>query len=223
MDFILSPIEVRVLGSLVEKELTTPEYCPLTLNSLVLACNQKSNRDPITSLSEEEVSLALETLRSRQLAWQRSTPGSRVAKFEHNLAARFGFSQMEMAVVCVLMLRGFCTPGEIRSCTGRMYQFKDLAEVEAVLQNLTVKEHGPFVARLALQPGKKEARFAHLFSGEVAVPAEASVAGPEKGNGIAPASSVHDRLAGLEERVACLTDELAALRQEFVNFKKAFE
>ena len=169
MEFILSPIEVRVLGSLIEKEITTPEYYPLTLNSLVLACNQKSNRDPVTAYSEEEVLDAVETLRNKQLAWQRSIPGSRALKYEQNLKAKFGFEHRELAVVCVFMLRGPSTAGEIRGYTGRMHQFRDLAKVEESLATLSAWETGPIVLKLPRLPGTKEHRFAHLFSGEAAI------------------------------------------------------
>lgn len=223
MDFVLTPLEVRVLGALVEKELTTPEYCPLSLNAVVLACNQRSNRDPVMSLYEEDVTHALETLRGRQLAWLRSTPGSRVDKFEHNLTARFGFSQMELSSLCALMLRGACTPGEIRGCTGRMYQFKDLAEVETILLGLATKENGPFVTKLPVQSGKKEHRYVHLFAGDRPMAEIDRSRENENAAGEPSSGPIHDRVAQLEERVAQLTEELIWVKKSFEEFRKAFE
>jgi len=222
MDFILSPTEVRVLGSLVEKELTTPEYCPLTLNSLALACNQKSNRDPVSSYPDEEVLDAVETLRAKQLAWQRSIPGSRSLKYEQNLKAKFGFEQRELAVACVLMLRGPATVGEIRGHTGRMYPFRDLAEVEESLARLAAWETGPVVTRLPRLPGTKEHRFVHLFSGEVAVapnPEEPRETVPTHGAVL----TLTDRISLLEGKTTRLADELAAVKQAFEEFKRSFE
>jgi uncharacterized protein YceH (UPF0502 family) len=216
MDFILSPVEVRVLGALIEKEFTTPENCPLTLNSLVLACNQKSNRDPVTAYADDEVQDALETLRTKQLAWQRSIPGSRTLKYEQNLKAKFGFEQRELAVACVLMLRGPSTVGEIRGYTGRMYQFRELPEVEESLNLLINWESGPIVTRLPRLPGTKEPRFAHLFSGEVAIALSNEVPG-----------EIVETLGGaslsLTERVARLEEELAATKKAFEEFRKSFE
>ncbi len=223
MDIVLSPAEVRVLGSLIEKEFTVPEYCPLTLNSLVLACNQKSNRDPVTAYSEDEVLDAVETLRNRQLAWQRSIPGSRVLKYEQNLKAKFGFDQREIAVACVLMLRGPSTPGEIRGYTGRLYQFRDLAEVEESLALLAAWETGPVVARLPRLPGTKEHRFAHLFSGEVIVAPGSEVAeeGAAANSGIS--LTLTERISLLEEKTTRLAEELAATKQAFEEFRRSFE
>jgi hypothetical protein len=223
MDIVLSPTEVRVLGSLIEKELTVPEYCPLTLNSLVLACNQKSNRDPVTAYSDEEVLDAVETLRNKQLAWQRSIPGSRTLKYEQNLRAKFGFAQREIAVACVLMLRGPSTPGEIRGYTGRLYQFRDLSEVEESLALLAAWETGPVVTRLPRLPGTKEHRFAHLFSGEVIVASgpEAAEAGAEVQSGAS--LTLTERIILLEEKTARLAEELAATKQAFEEFRRSFE
>jgi uncharacterized protein YceH (UPF0502 family) len=251
MDIVLSPIEVRVLGSLVEKELTTPEYYPLTLNALVLACNQKSNRDPVMSLCNEDVSAALELLRGKNLAWQMSVAGARVPKYEHNLPAKLmaafhpGDSasgnetgdappdslvhgrtvattlvRRELAVLTALMLRGPLTPGELRGVTGRMYPFKDPAELEETVQKLMSSEFGPLIAKLPKQPGRKEQRYAHLFSGDVAAqsaPADAPGAGAQTA---APALPLSDRLSLLEQKVALLADEIVAIKQAVVEIKK---
>jgi uncharacterized protein YceH (UPF0502 family) len=219
MELLLSSHEVRVLGSLLEKELTTPEYYPLTINSLIAACNQKSNRDPVMTLSENDVRTAMDLLRGKRLAWEMNLSGSRVPKYEHNLPAKFAFTQQESSVLCILMLRGPCTPGEIRVCSGRMYAFKDLAEVEETLQGLTEKENGPFVAKLSVQPGKKEHRYAHLFSGEppstpdVALHVESAPSEQSPG----------ERIVALEERITMVTDDLINLKQAFEEFKKSFE
>jgi uncharacterized protein len=222
MELELTPNEVRVLGSLAEKELTTPDYYPLTLNSLTLACNQKSNRDPVTTLSENDVRCALGMLRGKNLIWEMAPSGSRVHKFEHNLRAKFGFTTPDISILCVLMLRGSLTIGEIRGCTGRMHPFKDTAEVEAVLQTLIEAENGPFVVKLPKQPGCKEHRFAHLMSGAADLPV-ASLALCDD-NSIAPVlPSSLDRITELETTVAALYEELAALKLAFEDFKKSFE
>lgn len=223
MELLLTPTEVRVLGSLVEKELTTPEYCPLTMNALILACNQKTNREPVTSYSEEEVADAVETLRTKQLAWQRSIPGSRVLKYEQNLRARFGFELRELAVMTVLMLRGPSTVGEIRGYTGRMYQFRDLTEVEESLQKLAGWETGPLVAKLPRQPGTKEHRYTHLLAGEPAVEAVPEQAGDTAEIPATQSRSLGERIADLEEKTAQISEELAAMKKAFEDFRKAFE
>lgn len=220
MNIILSPHEVRILGSLVEKELTTPEYYPLTINSLTAACNQKSNRNPVMTLSENDVRKAIDLLREKTLAWQMNLTGSRVPKFEHNLPAKFGFTQQESSVLCVMMLRGPCTPGEIRVCSGRMYAFKDLIEVEKTLQGLTEKENGPFVEKLPILPGKKEHRFAHLFSGEV----KPGTADAFSFEGVPSLKqSPDERIAALEERITTMADEFSDMKRAFEEFKKSFD
>lgn len=254
MDIVLSPAEVRVLGALVEKELATPEYYPLSLNSLVAACNQKSNRDPVMSLSENDVNAALDSLRGKNLAWQLSTAGGRVPKFEHNLlaivktpgqpgqdapipatndlpspaaameqaharAVDFNLFRAELSVLCVLMLRGPLTVGEIRTCTGRMHVFKDLPEVEQTLQKLIARDSGPLVAKLARETGKKEHRFAHLFSGALAP----SALQPGKETSCTPALPVADRLSILEQKIGLLTDEFVDLKQAFNDLKKTVD
>ncbi|MGB7438033.1 MAG: YceH family protein [Candidatus Acidiferrum sp.] len=170
----LSEVEVRVLGALMEKEITTPEYYPLSLNALVNACNQKSNRDPMMTLDEEAVRRALRLLTEQALV--RSAGGdSRVAKFEHRVNELYNFHRHEMAVLCVLMLRGPQTPGEVRTRSERMYAFEDLDAVHAAL-NLLMRREPPLVKVLPRQPGTKESRYMHLLSGDVA-PAEAGPSG----------------------------------------------
>jgi uncharacterized protein YceH (UPF0502 family) len=244
MDITLSPIEVRVLGSLVEKELTTPEYYPLSLNAVVLACNQKSNRDPVMSLCDEDVSAALETLRGKNLAWQMSTAGGRVPKFEHNLPAKLKLAGLggaenapapenqaggavetnlmrrELSVLTALMLRGPLTAGELRGVSGRMYAFKDPAELEETVQKLMSAGTGPLIAKLAKQPGRKEQRYAHLFSGDIAAQAGPSDAPAVGAPAAAPALPLSDRLSLLEQKVSMLADEIVALKQTVFEIKK---
>lgn len=219
MDMTLNECEVRVLGSLIEKELTTPEYYPLSLNSLTNACNQKSNRDPVTSLSEEEVVRALDSLRFRQLSVI-SADGGRVPKYRHLLAEKLGLVQAEQAIICELLVRGPQTIGELRTRGERMHPFKDLAAVEEVLKELMVRET-PLVTLLPRQPGRKEGRYAQLFSGTPEKPAEEQDAAPEAAR--VRVMAENDRIAKLEEEVVALHDEVAGLRHLMEEFKKQFE
>src|SRR5579864_6091278 len=166
MDWQLDASEVRVLGSLVEKEIATPEYYPLSLNALVNACNQKSNRDPVMELSEGAVRQALDTLNEKGMAGVSRRTDSRVVKFEHHLQEVFNFNRRETAVLCVLMLRGPQTPGELRGRTERMHRFEELSEVQSALQQLMQREP-PLAKALPRQPGTKETRYTHLLSGDV--------------------------------------------------------
>src|SRR5437899_5169461 len=163
---VLSDNEARVLGSLVEKDITTPDYYPLTLNALVNACNQKSNREPVMNLNEEMVRQALHSLNEKGLSGTASAADSRVPKFEHRMQEAFNFTRRETAVMCVLMLRGPQTPGELRGRTERMHRFEDLTEVQSTLQRLVQREP-PLVKMLRREPGTKEARYVHLLSGDV--------------------------------------------------------
>src|SRR4051812_14127351 len=163
---ILSEVELRVLGSLIEKQITTPEYYPLTLNSLTLACNQKNNRNPVTAYSENEVAHALETLREKNLTYVFHGSTSRVPKYKHVMPEVMHLSKAEMAVMCVLMLRGAQTVGELRGHGARLYEFSGLEEVEETITSLVHREPEPLIVRLARQAGQKEARVAHLLSGE---------------------------------------------------------
>lgn len=164
-------LETRVVGSLIEKEITTPDQYPLSLSALTHACNQKSNRDPVMQLSEVEVQQIVDGLVKKHLLSDRSGFGSRVTKYQHRFCnAGFGsleFSAQELGIICVLLLRGPQTPGELRTRTNRLCDFSDVHETEAVLRGLVEREDGPFVARLTREPGKRESRYAHLFSGEV--------------------------------------------------------
>ena len=219
MDYILNDIEVRVLGSLIEKELTTPEYYPLSLNALTNACNQKSNRDPVMTLSEEDVVRALDTLRFRQLAVI-SADGGRVPKYRHILAETLGLVPAELAVMCELLVRGPQTLGELRTRGERMHQFGGLAAVEEVLQELIQREK-PMITLMPRQPGRKEGRYAQLFSGMPECCEEVAESPPEPARRRVMAEN--DRIVGLEEEVAALRAEVAGLRLTVEEFKAQFE
>jgi len=220
MDIILNSVEARVLGSLIEKELTTPDYYPLTLNALTNACNQKSNRDPVMGLDEKTVVRGLDSLREKQFVWQVKTAGSRVPKYEHNIRKAAAFSPQEIGVLCVLLLRGPQTVGEMRSRTARLYNFSDLSEVEATLQGLTDREEGPFVVKLPRQTGRKERRYAHLFCGEVAVDEEEET--PTETARL-EVRAENERITELEQKVAVLQTEMSELKQQFAEFVRQFE
>ena len=216
---LLSEIETRVLGSLVEKELTTPEYYPLSLNALVNACNQKSNRDPVMSLDEEAVREALRTLDKNGLAGPADNMVSRVSKYEHRLQEAYNFTRHEIAILAELLLRGPQTPGELRSRADRMHKFDDLGIVQTTLQRL-IKREPALVTVLPRQPGTKEARYAHLFSGEVEVAsADSIVVGLATPSG----ASTSERIARLEGQVEKLQSEIADLKQQFAAFRRQFE
>ena len=206
----LTPHEARVLGCLIEKEVTTPEVYPLSLNALALACNQKTNRDPVMSLDENEVARALDGLRQAGLAL-RSAEGGRVAKFAHNATAKLSLDGEELSVLCVLLLRGPQTPGELRARTERLHAFAEVTEVEAVLERL-MEGDAPAVARLERLPGRKEFRYAQLFGGTPVGESLAEAAVPSS----IPAAvgTADDRVARLEDEVAQLRGEVAALREE---------
>jgi hypothetical protein len=206
-----------VLGALVEKESTTPDYYPLSLNALVNACNQKSNRHPVMNLDEGAVRDALESLNRKGLAGAASRADSRVTKYEHRLQEVFNFNRPEIAVLCVLLLRGPQTPGELRGRTERLHRFNELEEVHSALQDL-MKREPPLVKILPRQPGTKEARYVHLLSGDVE--AWEPEAAPETAAGT---SSDSERLARLENEVATLQKEIADLKQQLAEFRKQFE
>jgi uncharacterized protein YceH (UPF0502 family) len=221
MPTILSDIELRVLGSLIEKQVTTPEYYPLTLNSLTLACNQKNNRHPVTAFDEAAVAQALETLREKNLTYVFYGSNSRVPKYKHVMPEIFHLNQAELAVMCVLMLRGAQTVGELRERASRLYNFSGLEEAEETLNSLTVKEPEPLVIRLPRQPGQKEARIAHLLAGEINIEHLAESELPKD-----TGSSKHgasERISRLEQLVETLDAEVKSLRQQFADFKKQFE
>ena len=219
MDMTLNENEVRVLGSLVEKELTTPEYYPLSLNSLTNACNQKSNRDPAMALTEEDVVRALDSLRFKQLAVL-SAEGGRVPKYRHLLAEKLGLMPAEQAILCELLVRGPQTGGELRTRCERMHPFGDSAAVEEVLGELMVRET-PLITLLPRQPGRKEGRYAQLFSGMPVCSEEISEARPEPARQRVAAEN--ERITMLEEEVAALRNEVASLQQQMSAFKAQFE
>ncbi len=211
----LTPPEARVLGALIEKEVTTPEYYPLSLNALINACNQRSNREPVMDLDEEAVRLALHGLEDDGLAGRARSADGRVTKYEHWLGEAFNFSRAETALVCVLLLRGPQTPGELRGRTERMHRFEEIADVLAGLQKLMEREPS-LAVMLPRQPGTKESRYAHLLSGPVEA---AAVAAPAPAftpvfNGEA-AGDQDGRLAQLEATVAQLKSDLENLRRRF--------
>ncbi len=219
MDAIVNEIEARILGCLIEKELTTPEYYPLSLNALTNACNQKSNRDPVMSLEEEEVVRALDALRFKQLVVL-SADGGRVPKYRHILAEKLRLVPAELAVMCELLVRGPQTVGELRTRSERMHPLADLAAVEEVLRELMEREQ-PLVTRLVRQPGRKESRYGHLFGGEPeAIPEEAS-APPEAAR--LRVMAENERLTQLEGEVVSLRSEVAELRRMVEEFKAQFE
>ncbi len=213
MKIELNAVEVRVLGCLIEKDLTTPEYYPLSLNALTNACNQKSNRDPLMSLSDQEVQAALDSLIKNHLAAAKSSAGSRVGKFAHRMnnpiTQTMNFSRQEQAVLAELFLRGPQTVGELRTRASRMAEFTDTSHVESVLKGLAGRDDGPFVIELPRQPGRREPRVAHLFSGVPSAEAFASepAATPEPGQS-------GGRIDQLEKEVAELRAEVSALRQQ---------
>ncbi len=213
----LSAVEARILGSLIEKDVTTPDYYPLTLNSLTNACNQSSNRDPVVSYGEAEITRGLDLLRDKKLAYVFQGADSRVAKFGHRIAESFELARPETAVLCVLLLRGPQTPGEIRGRTGRMHEFATLDDTEASLNALAARSPDPLVAKLARQPGMKEQRYAHLLSGDVPVQAPVSaLPGPR-------ALPEESRLANLENETASLRAEVVELRQQLTDLRKQLE
>jgi uncharacterized protein len=229
----LTDVEARVLGALVEKEVTTPEYYPLSLNALLNACNQKSNRDPLMHLDEDAVRHALRALSDQYLARSAASDG-RVAKFEHRLGEAYNFDRKETAILCELLLRGPQTPGELRSRAERMHSFEDLSEVQTTLQRLMRREP-PLVRLLPRQPGTKEARWAHLMCGEVSVSAtEATnegdagrVSASDNGQLTAAGSVMQtvsaERVRELESEVAGLRETVRKLQEQFAEFRKQFE
>ena len=212
MDTCLTPYEARVIGCLLEKHRTTPEHYPLSLNALTNACNQKSSRDPVLELDEATVQETIDALMKKRYVIEKGGFGSRVTKFQHRFCnTEFGplkFSEQELAIVCVLLLRGPQTPGELRTRTERLCKFQDINEVESTLEQLMQRDDGPFVAKLPREPGKRETRFAHLFGGEIetheaAAPAPAVSAG---------SGADSERIGQLELMVNQLRDEVATLK-----------
>jgi len=221
-DILLNQVEARVLGALVEKDITTPDYYPLSLNALVNACNQKNNRDPVMNLDENAVRDSLAGLQEMRLAGPAGGADSRVTKYEHRLQEVFNFTRGETALLCVLLLRGPQTPGELRGRTERLHRFESLDDVHSSLQKLMDRQ--PALARvLPRQPGTKEARYMHLLSGDAGIPESV----PDN-DSLAAARSHRDgteesRIARLEQEIADLRSEIASLRQELASFRARFE
>jgi uncharacterized protein YceH (UPF0502 family) len=222
MPLQLSDVEIRVLGALIEKESTTPEYYPLSLNALLNACNQKSNREPVMTLEEDVVRQALRSLTDR--AFVRSASGdSRVAKFEHRLSELYNFHRHEIAVLCVLLLRGPQTPGELRSRAERLYAFEDLEAVHAALHHLMRREP-PLAKVLPRQPGTKESRYVHLLGGDAPLESQDDgAAAPNETAHAAGGFAGGDRIAQLESEIVELRRELETLREQFAAFQKQFQ
>lgn len=210
----LSETEARVIGALVEKQLTTPEYYPLTLNALVAACNQKTNREPVVSYDEQTVQKTLDALRDKNLVYVFYGSTSRVPKYKHMLPQVFELEASETAVICVLMLRGAQTLGELRERTQRLYEFSGVGEVNETLDNL-IRRDEPLVVKLERQAGQKEARYAHLLSGEVI-----SYQPPER---VSRGTANDERIEKIEQEIESLKNELNEFRQNFEEFKKQFD
>ena len=215
MDQPLTEVEARVLGALIEKDMTTPEYYPLSLNALTNACNQTSNRDPVVHYDDATVADAIDSLRRRALVRAMQQSGSRVTKYRHLVGETMGLTARHAAMLCVLLLRGPQTLAELRTRGARLTAFDSLEEVEAVVDALVTREPSPIVVRLPRRPGQKELRYAHLLSGEVTADAsEPTSPRPE------PSA---DRIGTLEEQVQELRKEVADLRQQLDSFRKQFE
>ncbi|WP_038914031.1 YceH family protein [Dickeya zeae] len=216
MKYQLTPREARIIGCLLEKQVTTPEQYPMSLNGLTAACNQKTNREPVMDLSESEVQQTLDLLVKRHFLRTVSGFGNRVMKYEHRFCnSEFGdlkFSSAEVALVTTLLLRGAQTPGELRTRAARLHEFADMDEVENVLQHLQQREDGPFVVRLAREPGKRESRFMHLFSGEVDDVVSSSESDDVSASSASVDGTLAARVCALENEVAELRAQLAALQ-----------
>jgi uncharacterized protein len=222
MNIEFSPNEARVIGCLVEKEITTPDQYPLSLNALTNACNQKTNRDPVLELSESDVQQSVDSLMKKYMVSDKSAGyGGRVTKYKHRFCnTEFGslkFSKQELGIICVMLLRGPQTPGELRSRTNRLCEFADAEEVEATLRNLMTREDGPFIARLARAPGSRESRYAHLFSGSLESAPE-PLPGPDA-DGAAPGRSAAGPTLG--ERVSALEELVEQLRLKIDGLTRA--
>ena len=214
MKIELTALEARVIGCLIEKAITTPDQYPLSLNALVNACNQKSNRDPVLELSEADVKHTVDALSRKHFVMEKSGFGSRVPKYQQRFCntefGSFKLSKQELGIICVLLLRGPQTPGELRSRTNRLCDFADAAQVESTLKGLMEREDGPFIARLPRAPGARESRYAHLFSGAI----ESVPETPDDPDTAAAGTSItlSQRLAVLEDKVAAMQREIDALK-----------
>ena len=223
MKIELTPVEARVIGSLIEKQITTPDQYPLSLNALVNACNQKSNRDPVMELNETAVQHTLDVLSRKHLVMEKSGFGSRVPKYQHRFCnTEFGDLKLdprELAIVCELLVRGPQTPGELRTRASRMAQFGDVSDVEATLAKLAERPDGPFVVRLAREPNRRDSRWAHLFSGAVAN-VDTNPVGAALDAASDNAAEVPFRASRSEERLAKVEEEVLALRAELEDLKR---
>jgi uncharacterized protein len=216
MKIEISPAEARVIGCLIEKEITTPDQYPLSLNALTNACNQKTNRDPVLDLSEAEVQQSVDALMKKYLVSDKSAGyGGRVTKYKHRFCnTEFGslkFSKQELGIICVMLLRGPQTPGELRARTNRLCEFADADEVETTLRNLMTREDGPFIARLPRAPGARESRYAHLFSGAMESAPEPDA--QESGETASGAPTLAQRVSALEDLVEELRLKIEAFKQ----------
>ena len=213
MNIELSLIEARVIGCLIEKQITTPDQYPLSLNALVNACNQKSNRDPVMSADDATIQSTLDHLIRKHFVIEKSGFGSRVPKYQHRFCnTEFGtlkFTPQELAIVCELLVRGVQTPGELRTRAARMASFSEVAQVETALESLSSRADGPFVVRLPREPGRRDSRYAHLFSGAVTIPVHTEESTPRPSAASEPAPS---RLERLEEEVRQLKEELESIK-----------
>lgn len=216
MELVLGPLEARVIGCLIEKEICTPDQYPLSLNALVNACNQKSNREPVLELSELDIRAVVDELIRKRLVVNTAGFNARVPRYQHRFCnTEFGelkFTAQELGIICELLLRGPQTPGELRSRTNRLCSFDDVTQVDAVLAKLA--EQGPYVVKLPREPGKRESRYAHLFSGEVDLQALA-----EAGPASSYASPAADRLTALEEEVERLKAQLQLLAERLAQLE----
>lgn len=226
MNTHLTALEARLIGCLIEKAITTPDQYPLSLNALANACNQKSNREPVLSLDERTVQDSVEGLVKKHLVLEKSGFGSRVPKYQHRFCntgfGSFEFTPVQTAIVCELLLRGPQTPGELRTRVPRMAQLSDAAEVESALEDLATRPDGPFVKQLPREPGRRDSRYAHLFSGEEGIPvvttAEAELAAEPQ-----PNAATADARSSLQTRVATLEEQVAALRQELEELRSSIK
>ncbi len=222
MDPLMQPMEIRVLACLIEKSLSTPEYYPMTLNSLTAACNQKSNREPAMQFSDQDTVRALDSLRDRRLAWSVTT-GGRTPKYKHSIEEVYPLTLPQLAVLCELMLRGAQTVGELRTRAGRLCTLADIADVQAVLQQLMGRENGPLIAIAPRRPGQREERFGHLLGGPLASESEGAIdplaCEPARLN----VRSENEQIAALGVKVATLEDEMASLKAQFADFTRQFQ
>jgi hypothetical protein len=223
MNTHLSALEARLIGSLIEKAITTPDQYPLSLNALVNACNQKSNRDPVLSLDERTVQESVDGLVKKHLVLEKSGFGSRVPKYQHRFCntgfGSFELTTVQTAIICELLLRGPQTPGELRTRAARMAEVGDGAEIETALEDLATRPDGPFVKQLPREPGRRDSRYAHLFSGEEAIPmtSEEGAAEPQ------PNAAGSEQRTSLQARVLSLEEQVAALRQELEDLRASIK